>query len=187
MRAHGVSRSFSGIVFALLAALVGTFVASELSPANLGEPLRWLLGFGAPLALGGLWLWLRGALLAPLAELADAFEAGDEARLRRLATSLPPGEALRLLRGAEARVAPLRADAVGVRAAAEALGRVCAGLAPATEALEQAAQGLLRDTEEMHDASESTISAIQAVAAAVEESSVNVRDVARARAPSPST
>ena len=83
------------------------------------------------------------------------------------------------MRNSERRLAELRTDVGHVRRAADALTRACAGLAPATETLEQSAQGLLRDTEEMHDASESTISAIQAVAAAVEESSVNVRDVAK--------
>ncbi|HXZ84359.1 MAG TPA: methyl-accepting chemotaxis protein, partial [Myxococcota bacterium] len=174
-----MSRSLSRIVLALLVGLAGLFAASELGPAGMGEALRWVFALASLVSVAGLWLWLRGSLLSPLGELADALEAGDEPRLRRLATALPSAELARVLRGAEARVAPLRADASRVRTAADMLGRACAALGPATEALEQAAHGLLRDTEEMHDASETTISAIQAVAAAVEESSVNVRDVAK--------
>jgi len=175
----GTGRTLSTITLAALIALGALFAAAELAPAAWTDALRWLLGIGALAAVAGLWLWVRGNVLAPLEEAAAAFEARDEMRLQRLAQRLPAGELLRVLRGAEARVTPLRADAGRVRAAADALARVCGALAPATETLEQAATGLLRDTEEMHDASETTISAIQAVAAAVEESSVNVRDVAK--------
>jgi methyl-accepting chemotaxis protein len=176
---HGTARRFSTLSVATLVALAALFAGSELGPADWAESLRWIFAAGALAAVAGLWLWMRGSVLSPLEEAAAALEAGDEGHLRRLLQSLPSSDVARVLRGAEARVTPLRADASRVRAAADALARVCAALSPATDTLEQAATGLLRDTEEMHDASETTISAIQAVAAAVEESSVNVRDVAK--------
>ena len=180
MNSHATqSRRLSTFAIVCLAALGALFAAGQLGPAAWSDPLQ--LGFGL-LALGavaGLWLWTRSALLIPLEDAARALRSDDDDAVRRLLGSLAPGEVRSLLEGAEARITPLRADAHSVRTAADALARVCNALGPATDSLEQAATGLLRDTEEMHDASESTISAIQAVAAAVEESSVNVRDVAK--------
>jgi methyl-accepting chemotaxis protein len=174
-----ISRKLSSAALLSLTVLGGLFGAAELGPAEWGDALRVGFCLVALVSVAGLWLWIRGAVLLPLEDVAAAFDAGDESLLKRLQASLPPGEVRRIVEGADAQLAPLRTNTLRVRAAADALGRVCGALGPATDTLEQAAAGLLRDTEEMHDASETTISAIQAVAAAVEESSVNVRDVAK--------
>ena len=173
------SRKLSSAAMLSLVLLGGLFAAGELGPASWIDALRFAFCLAALGSVAGMWLWLRGSVLLPLEEAAAAFDVHDEATLKRLTHSLPHGEVRRVVEGAEARLTPLRSDVLRVRSAADALARVCGMLAPATDTLEQAATGLLRDTEEMHDASETTISAIQAVAAAVEESSVNVRDVAK--------
>jgi methyl-accepting chemotaxis protein len=173
------SRRLTTLALGSLCVLGALFAGAELGPESWRDALQLALGALALGAVATLWLWTRGALLVPLEDAVRALHAKDDSGLRRLLHTLPFGDVRNLLEGAEARVAPLRSDAERVRAAADTLARVCNALGPATDSLEQAATGLLGDTEEMHEASETTISAIQAVAAAVEESSVNVRDVAK--------
>jgi methyl-accepting chemotaxis protein len=175
---RNTSRRLASLALGSLIALAGLFAAGELAPDAWRETLRWSFAAASLGAVAGLWLWLRGEVFLPLHALGAALAKDDESSLRDLIAALPAGEISSVVRGTERRLAELRTDVGHIRNAADALTRACSGLAPATETLEESAAGLLRDTEEMHDASESTISAIQAVAAAVEESSVNVRDVA---------
>ncbi len=176
---RSTSRRLSMLAVGSLVALAALFMAGELGPDIWRTSLHWGFAAVALGAIAGLWLWLRGEVFRPLHELDAALATDNETALKNLIETLPAGEVASVMRNSERRLAELRTDVGHVRRAADALTRACTGLAPATETLEQSAQGLLRDTEEMHDASESTISAIQAVAAAVEESSVNVRDVAK--------
>ena len=176
---RSTSRHLTGLALVSLAALAALFAAGELGPETWRPLFHWSFAAAALGAVAGMWLWLRGTVFLPLHALGAALAVDDESALRDLISALPAGEVASVVKSAERRLHELRTDVGHIRNAADALTRACAGLAPATETLEGAAAGLMRDTEEMHDASESTISAIQAVAAAVEESSVNVRDVAK--------
>jgi len=178
-RGHSTARELWLWTFVALALLGGLFAGSVLASSEWAEVLHWTFGIAALVVVAGLGLWMRSTVLGPLEAAADAFDRGDESELRHLQEGERASELGRVLRGADARVSRTRSHTARLRAAADALAGAAHALAPANSTLEEAASGLLRDTEEMHDASETTISAIQAVAAAVEESSVNVRDVAK--------